>query len=175
MNKEKEEVNNTSTAQIKTMYQPGANWNLVWADEFESDSIDTFNWNFQVEEAGRFNDEWQRYTNSSKNAYIEDDMLIIKAIHESDVHGMCQYTSARLNTANKQSWTYGKIAARIKLSHGEGIWPAFWMLGANIDESGGDTSWPIPERLIFWNCMDTKTMALLKQIFTMPMLPVSMP
>ena len=55
---------------------------------------------------------------------------------------MGQYTSARLHTANKQSWTYGKIAARIQLPHGEGMWPAFWMLGANIDENGGDTPWP---------------------------------
>lgn len=123
-------------------YQPGADWKLAWADEFESDSINPDNWNFQVEKAGKFNDEWQRYTNSSENAYIENNQLVIKAIHESDKHGMDQYTSARLNTANKQSWKYGKIAARIKLPYGEGIWPAFWMLGANIDENGGDTPWP---------------------------------
>ncbi len=123
-------------------YEPGSNWQLVWSDEFNSDSINSNNWNFQVEEAGRFNDEWQRYTNSSDNAYIEDNCLVIRAIHETDTHGMDQYTSARLNTANKQTWKYGKIAARIKLPYGEGIWPAFWMLGANIDENGGDTPWP---------------------------------
>jgi|SRR6056297_107624 len=142
MTKEKEKANDSALAQNETMYQPGDNWDLVWADEFEGDSIDASSWNFQVEEAGRFNEEWQRYTNSSDNAYIEDSNLVLKAIHESDEHGMGQYTSARLNTANKQSWTYGKIAARIKLPHGEGIWPAFWMLGANIDENGGDTPWP---------------------------------
>ena len=126
----------------KDTYHPGVNWKLVWADEFELDTIDPNNWNFQEEEAGRFNEEWQRYTNSSKNAYVQDSCLVIKAIHESDAHGMDQYTSARLNTANKQTWKYGKIAARIKLPHGQGIWPAFWMLGANIDENGGDTPWP---------------------------------
>ena len=52
---------------------------------------------------------------------------------------MDQYTSARLNTAGKKSWKYGKISARIKLPEGEGIWPAFWMLGTNIVENGGDT------------------------------------
>ena len=119
-----------------------SDWVLAWSDEFESDTINTNNWNFQVEKAGRFNDEWQRYTNSSDNAYIENNCLVIKAIHESDKHGKNQYTSARLNTAHKQSWTYGKIAARMKLPHGEGIWPAFWMLGVNIDENGGDTPWP---------------------------------
>ena len=123
-------------------YQPGEAWKLAWADEFESDVINPDNWNFQVEKAGQFNGEWQRYTNSSENAYIENNQLVIKAIHESDEHGMDQYTSARLNTANKQTWKYGKIAARIKLPYGEGIWPAFWMLGANINENGGDTPWP---------------------------------
>ena len=126
----------------KIDYNPGEEWKLVWADEFEADSLDVSIWNRQVVEAGRFNDEWQRYTSSSDNAYIENDYLVIKAIHESDAHGKDQYTSARLNTANKLSWKYGKIAARIQLPHGNGIWPAFWMLGANIDENGGDTPWP---------------------------------
>jgi beta-glucanase (GH16 family) len=122
-------------------HQPGLDWKLAWSDEFDADTIDVNNWNFQVVEAGRFNDEWQRYTNSNDNAYIENNHLVIKSVHESDVHGTNQYTSARLHTANKHSWKYGKIAARIKLPQGEGIWPAFWMLGANIDENGGDTPW----------------------------------
>jgi beta-glucanase (GH16 family) len=123
-------------------YQPGDDWTLVWADEFDGETIDQSNWNYQVLEAGTFNEEWQRYTDSSENAYIEDGCLVIKAIHESDEHGLDQYTSARLNTAGKQSWKYGKIAARAQLPYGEGLWPAFWMLGANIDENGGDTPWP---------------------------------
>ena len=123
-------------------YQPGAGWELVWSDEFEGEAIDTENWNFQVVEAGRFNDEWQRYTDSGENAYLDDGCLVIRAIHESDRHAKDQYTSARLNTANKRAWTYGKIAARIQLPHGRGVWPAFWMLGANIEENGGDTPWP---------------------------------
>ncbi len=123
-------------------YDPGEEWKLSWSDEFEKDVIDPNNWNFQVEEAGRFNDEWQSYTNSSDNAFIDNNCMVIKAIHKSDVHGMNQYTSARLHTANKYSWKYGKIAARIKLPQGKGMWPAFWMLGANINENGGDTPWP---------------------------------
>jgi beta-glucanase (GH16 family) len=117
-------------------------WNLVWSEEFDDNQINQDNWNFQEVKAGRFNEEWQRYTAHSENAYVEDNCLIIEARHESDDHGMNQYTSARLNTANKQSWKYGKFSARIKLPEGEGIWPAFWMLGANIDENGGDTPWP---------------------------------
>ncbi len=135
-------VANSVTKQNEYTFVPGQDWNLVWSDEFEADSIDKNNWNFQVVEAGHFNEEWQRYTNSGKNAYIEDGCLIIKAIHESDEHAMGNYTSARMHTANKQTLKYGKIVTRAKLPFSNGIWPAFWMLGANIDENGGDTPWP---------------------------------
>ncbi len=131
-----------NSAYRETTYDPGSEWNLAWSDEFDKEFLDPNNWNLQLVEAGQFNDEWQRYTNSNDNAYVENDCLVIKATHESDEHGMDQYNSARLNTANKQSWKYGKIAARIKLPKGNGIWPAFWMLGANINENGGDTPWP---------------------------------
>ncbi len=123
-------------------YDPGPGWRLAWADEFEGEVLDPANWQRQVEEAGRFNAEWQRYTDSTDNAYIEDGCLVIKAIHETDAHGPDQYTSARLHTLPENGWRYGKIAARIQLPYGAGIWPAFWMLGANIDENGGDTPWP---------------------------------
>tara|TARA_B110000971_G_C19963424_1_gene479042 strand:+ start:419 stop:1312 length:894 start_codon:yes stop_codon:yes gene_type:complete len=149
--KNKEKRNNTNDAlstindslnQNKNNSKLNQDWNLVWSDEFDGDAIDENNWNLQVVEPGHFNDEWQRYTNSSENAYVENGNLVIKAIHESDVHGMGQYSSARLNTANKQAFKYGKIAARIKLPCSNGIWPSFWMLGANINENGGDTPWP---------------------------------
>ena len=123
-------------------YEPGTEWQLAWSDEFQGGAINEENWNIHAVDAGRFNEEWQRYTNSNENAYIEDGCLVIKAVHKSDSHGLDQYTSARLSTAHKQTWTYGKIAARIQLPYGKGIWPAFWMLGANIDENGGDTPWP---------------------------------
>ena len=139
---DKQESESAISNQNEDTYQPGADWKLVWSDEFNEESIDENNWNLQVEEAGRFNEEWQRYTSSSDNAFVDNDVLVIRAVHESDVHGMDQYTSARLNTANKYSFKYGKISARIKLPQGQGIWPAFWLLGANIDENGGDTPWP---------------------------------
>jgi len=133
---------NSKEMKSQDSQKKGSDWTLVWSDEFNGDSLNMNNWNYQVEKAGRFNGEWQRYTNSKENAYVEDSCLVIKAIHSGQTHGMDQYTSARLNTANKQSWKYGKISARIKLPYGEGIWPAFWMLGANINENGGDTPWP---------------------------------
>ncbi|MFV1884529.1 MAG: family 16 glycosylhydrolase [Balneola sp.] len=139
---EKEQKTDSISYNNNGIYKPGADWELVWSDDFSGETINPENWNFQEVEAGLFNEEWQRYTDSEQNAYIENNQLVIKAIHESDEHGLNQYTSARLNTANKQSWKYGKIAARIKLPYGKGIWPAFWMLGANINENGGDTPWP---------------------------------
>ena len=123
-------------------YNPGTDWNLIWSDEFEGEKLDKTKWNRQVEKAGRFNKEWQRYTKSKKNAYVENNQLVIKAIHTGKKHDHDQYTSARLNTAGKFSFKYGKVAARIKLPKTEGIWPAFWMLGSNIDENGGNTPWP---------------------------------
>jgi beta-glucanase (GH16 family) len=121
----------------------GDEWQLIWSDEFEGPELNTNFWNRQVEKAGRFNEEWQRYTNKKANAYLENNCLVIEAIHHGKKHGMDQYSSARLNTAGKFTFKYGKVSARIKLPYGMGIWPAFWMLGANIDENGGDTSWPL--------------------------------
>ena len=126
----------------QTTYNPGTDWDLIWSDEFEGDKLDKTKWNRQVEKAGKFNEEWQRYTKSKKNAYVENNQLVIKAIQKGKKHGHDQYTSARLNTAGKFTFKYGKVAARIKLPKTKGIWPAFWMLGANINENGGDTPWP---------------------------------
>jgi len=141
-NRDNKKIETTTSSNNSIDKMKDTHWKLKWADEFEKETIDTHNWTLQVLKAGTFNGEWQRYTNSPKNAYIENNNLVIKAIHESDTHGSNQYTSARLHTANKYSWKYGKIAARIKLPQGEGIWPAFWMLGANINENGGETPWP---------------------------------
>jgi beta-glucanase (GH16 family) len=123
-------------------YQPGKQWKLVWADEFENAELDDANWSRRVAKAGRWNKEWQRYTDDECNSYIDAGCLVLKAIHEGESHGENKYTSARLHTAQKHSWRYGKVAARIQLPYGQGIWPAFWMLGASCDQNGGDTPWP---------------------------------
>jgi len=123
-------------------WEPGPGWTLAWSDEFDGATLDPGKWRRQVERAGRFNEEWQRYTDRVENAYIEDGCLVIKAIHEGGRHASGRYTSARLHTLPEHGWQYGKIAARIQLPYGKGIWPAFWMLGSNVDESGGDTPWP---------------------------------
>lgn len=106
----------------------------LWHDEF--DSIDTTQWSFETGASGWGNNEWQYYTNRSENAFVQDGILHIRASKE-DYEG-AKYTSARMITKGKFSFTYGTIEARIALPTGNGIWPAFWMLGENIDA----VSWP---------------------------------
>lgn len=112
-------------------------WNLVWSDEFNGSSVDTSKWTFTVGGGGFGNNEQQYYTNSSNNAYIEDGSLVLKAIPESN--GTENYTSAKLSST--ESWTYGRYEFRAKLPQGTGLWPAIWMLPANINVYGGE--WPI--------------------------------
>ena len=110
---------------------------LVWSDEFNGNSIDTSKWGFEIGTGsnGWGNNEQQYYTNRSDNAYVADGALHIRAKKES--YGGRNYTSARLNTNRKFTFTYGYVEARLALPSNQGIWPAFWMLGANIG-SGGD-------------------------------------
>ena len=94
-------------------------WNLFWSDEFDGPSINTANWNFEQGCAGWGNNEWQNYTNSSANAYIENGSLVINAINTGG--GSCGYTSARMTTNGKVMSKYGKIEARMKLPYGQGL------------------------------------------------------
>lgn len=119
----------------------GGTWQLVWSDEFNGSTINTSNWNFEVGGHGWGNNELQYYTNG-QNAYISNGALVIEARKESGGYtcwyGACQYTSSRLTTQNKRFWRYGKIEARMALPSGQGLWPAFWMLGVNFPTVG----WP---------------------------------
>ncbi|WP_290726356.1 glycoside hydrolase family 16 protein [Fibrobacter sp. UBA2449] len=105
-----------------------------WSDEF--DTIDTTTWTFETGASGWGNNEWQYYTGRSENAFVQDGILHIRA-NKEDYEG-AKYTSARMITKGKFSFTYGTVEARIALPVGKGIWPAFWMLGENIDA----VSWP---------------------------------
>ena len=106
----------------------------LWSDEFEGSTIDTDKWTFEIGTGanGWGNNEWQYYTDRSENAYIKDGVLHIRANKES--YEGASYTSARMITKGKFSFTYGTVEARIALPTGKGIWPAFWMLGENIDQ-----------------------------------------
>jgi beta-glucanase (GH16 family) len=113
-----------------------AGWTLVWQDEFDGTEIDRTKWTFDIGGHGWGNNEVQAYTDRSENARIEDGMLVIEAREEEFVRR--NYTSARLKTQDLHSWTYGRFEARMRLPYGQGIWPAFWMLGANIQQQ----AWP---------------------------------
>ncbi len=114
-------------------------WTFLWADEFtqaDGTKPDSAKWGYAIGGSGWGNNELQYYTDRTENARIEGGALVIEARAEN--FGGRSYTSARLLTKEKQSWTYGRIEARIKIPRGQGIWPAFWMLGSNI----GSVGWP---------------------------------
>jgi beta-glucanase (GH16 family) len=117
---------------------------LVWSDEFETGVIDQDKWTrekgYGHNDSGWGNDEWQLYTDSDVNAYIEDGKLVVSVECASGECGKRDgtFTSARLKTQDKFSFKYGKVQARIKPPKGLGTWAAFWMLGDAITTVG----WP---------------------------------
>ena len=110
--------------------------NLVWSDEFSGKTIDPLVWNYDIGGSGWGNNELEYYTNSSKNVFVTNGYLVIEARKET--YKTNNYTSARLLSKDKKSFTYGRIDFRAKLPKGQGIWPALWMLGSNISTK----SWP---------------------------------
>ncbi|MGA2176836.1 MAG: glycoside hydrolase family 16 protein [Verrucomicrobiota bacterium] len=118
---------------------PAAGWRLVWSDEFnqpDGSAPDPAKWGYDTGASGWGNNELEYYTSRTNNARIQDGKLVIEARKEN--LGGKNITSARLLTMGKGSWTYGRFEARIKIPRGQGIWPAFWMLGTNIDS----VKWP---------------------------------
>jgi len=118
----------------------------VFTDDFNGaagSGVDGSKW--QLETGDNVNNhERQYYTNGTNNAALDGNgNLVITAKRENPAgyncwYGPCEYTSARLNTAGKFTQTYGHYEARMKLPRGQGIWPAFWMLGEDIGSNG----WP---------------------------------
>jgi beta-glucanase (GH16 family) len=124
-------------SQVQAQNLPG--WTLVWSDEFDQpdgSSPNSAKWTYDIGATGWGNNERQHYTSRTNNARIENGMLVIEAKQEN--YQGANYTSARLKTQGKAAWTYGRIEARIKIPRGQGIWPAFWMLGTNITS----VNWP---------------------------------
>ncbi|MGC9667825.1 ricin-type beta-trefoil lectin domain protein [Planosporangium sp. 12N6] len=120
---------------------------LTWADDFNGPAgaaPDASKWNLETGGSGWGNQELEYYTNSTRNAALDGNgNLVITARKENPAgyscwYGSCQYTSARMTTANKFTQAYGRFEARIKIPRGQGLWPAFWMLGNNI----GSVGWP---------------------------------
>jgi beta-glucanase (GH16 family) len=123
---------------------PAAGWTLTWADEFSGangSTPDSSKWTYDLGGNGFGNQELETYTSRAKNAKIQNGNLVITAERESftGTDGIARnYTSARLKTQALFSQAYGRFEAKIKIPKGQGIWPAFWMLGNNITQNG----WP---------------------------------
>lgn len=130
------------------VYANPAEWSLVWRDEFDGPSgsaVDSSKWSFDIGVGPNFdgwgNNELETYTARRQNSSLKGGFLVIKALKETFTgpdNRNRNYTSARLLTKGRFAQTYGRVEARIKLPYGQGIWPAFWMLGDNIDS----VSWP---------------------------------
>ncbi len=131
---------------------PPAGYNLVWSDEFNGNvgsAPNSANWTYNTGAGGWGNNELENYTTSTANSQIISDpnagdgkALALIAIDtqpgNTNYGTVGRYTSARLLTSGLQSFQYGYMEARIQMPYGDGIWPAFWMLGNNI----GSVGWP---------------------------------
>ncbi|MBS1534098.1 MAG: glycoside hydrolase family 16 protein [Bacteroidetes bacterium] len=126
----------------KSQYIPSRNWQLTWSDEFEGEAgtlPDAAKWAFDLGTGsnGWGNQELQNYTNRPSNISLDGSgNLVITALKEN--YQSSQYTSARIKTKDLFSQAYGRFEARLITPYGQGLWPAFWLLGSNIDE----VSWP---------------------------------
>lgn len=134
----------SSPAQVGAPASMERKWTLAWSDEFggpNGSGVDPSKWVLEVGGGGWGNQELEYYTHRWQNAHVQDGKLVIQAQREKykGKDGVTRdYTSARLKTQGKFSQTYGRFEARMKLPYGQGLWPAFWMLGDNIDSAG----WP---------------------------------
>jgi beta-glucanase (GH16 family) len=122
---------------------PGG-YELVWSDEFNGPDgalPDAAKWTYDIGGEGWGNHELEFYTNHAQNARMEGGNLVITAQKETTVTAKGEtrmYTSARIRTQGLFSQRYGRFEARVKIPKGEGMWPAFWMLGDDISTVG----WP---------------------------------
>jgi beta-glucanase (GH16 family) len=125
------------------------NWTLAWEDEFEGEegaAPEPGRWEPQVGDGlnmgitGWGNNELEYYTADPENLSLDGEGHLVITARELDTetdlvcwYGPCEFTSARLKTQDRLEFTYGRVEASLKLPEGEGLWPAFWMLGSDSD------------------------------------------
>jgi beta-glucanase (GH16 family) len=121
---------------------PPSGWTLAWSDEFngaDGTTPDGKKWTYDIGGGGWGNKELETYTNRPVNAHMQGGNLVITAQRETftGTDGITRnYTSARLKSQGLFAQAYGRFEARIKIPKGQGMWPAFWMLGSDIDTGG---------------------------------------
>ncbi len=115
-------------------------WTLIWRDEFDGDAgahPDPAKWRHDVGGDGWGNGQLEFDTDRTENAALDGNGHLAIVARKEEYNGR-QYTSARLNTSGRFEHAYGRFEARLRLPRGQGIWPAFWLLGADI----GQVGWP---------------------------------
>lgn len=128
-----------STSNVQNSVSIPDGYDLLWNDEFDGDALSN-DWSCMIGNGHEYgnpgwgNGELEYY--QEENAFVEDGQLHIVAKREK--HGEYDYTSARIRTAGKFAFTYGKVEAKIALPGGKGMWPAFWMLPEEFKYGG----WP---------------------------------
>ena len=133
-----------ASAQREPVGSPKTAWRLVWADEFDGPDgslPDAAKWSFDVGGGGYGNDELETYTRRTANVEERGGNLVLTARKEilTGADGVTrQYTSARLKTQGHFAQAYGRFEARMQLPAAKGVWPAFWLLGGDINTAG----WP---------------------------------
>jgi beta-glucanase (GH16 family) len=121
------------------------NWTLSWSDEFNGAALDATKWTVDLGDS--FGTNQQDFdTGRPQNLQVSGGNLIITARQES--YQGASYTSARIETSGKFAQAYGRFEARIQLPQGQGLWPAFWLLGDNYAEAG----WPACGELDIMEC-----------------------
>ena len=120
----------------------------VWGDEFDGDSLNRDDWNVETHEKGWVNSELQEYVDSEENIQVKDGKLVINPVKKvssiesndaASTEEVVSYTSGRVSTQNKQTFTYGRFECRAKVPKGHGYLPAFWLM-ANDENLYGQ--WP---------------------------------
>jgi len=129
---------------VSSPTKPDHDWVLKWSDEFNGpngSSSDPKKWALESGGNGWGNDELEYYTSRPQNVRIENGNLVIEAL-KGEFKGpdgvKRRYTSGRLTTNGRFSQAYGRFEARIEIPSGQGVWPAFWLLGDDYSTAG----WP---------------------------------
>ncbi|MFL5478266.1 MAG: family 16 glycosylhydrolase [Gemmatimonadaceae bacterium] len=122
-------------------------WVQVWSDEFDGAAgarVDDSNWNYELGDGcsagncGWGNNEKEYYTNSPNNIALNGQGQLMVAARTAAAAGLacyygpCRYTSGKITTRGKVLADPGRVEARIRLPAGQGLWPAFWMLGSSF-------------------------------------------
>ena len=147
-----ESMTDVEPEQLRPVGSVGDEWTLSWSDEFEGAAgslPDPATWGYDLGDgsaiglAGWGNNELEWYTDDPQNVALDGDGHLVITAREADgslecYYGPCQYTSARLLTRDRFEFQHGYLEARLQVPAGFGLWPAFWLLGPNLDEVG----WP---------------------------------